>query len=1073
MCVSPLVSWIICTVMKQEMERGKDVQKTPYTLTVIYMLYLSSLLKFHYKEAKQDVQRKLKNVCFLAAEGNWKQQILFKEEDVKKHNLDQKNFIDLFLIENIFKRALIEFFAALYYVLEEGDEQYSENLSKKLQTLLKRSATSSKVDFVFHFLFGFLNEKKQMRKMKKEFGWKISPKNKEFILHWVRNNIEEWKIYPHLQKELFNYLYETQDDNFVKNAVCGITEIHFQCNSDMELMILSYCIQHCQNLENLCVDDSEFQIEKELFLPKSEEWSLNERYMEDFFQALTKLGNLKDLSLRKCSITESCSRHLVEIFKKNQKLNLLDLSLGKTDDRAVELLCEGLQLQDCKFLSESYSRHLAEVFRRNQRLKELQLWLSNPDDRAVELLLEGLQHPDCRIEKLGLDKEFITESCRKHLAVVLRKNQKLRELELNLKNTDDKIMEVLSEGLKHPKCKIETLQLRGEVLNETFSKHLEGILRKNQTLRELELTFKDTNDKTMEVLCEGLKHPKCKIEALWLNGEVLNESSNRHLEEVFRKNQSLKELGLFFKNPDGKTMEVLCERLKQPECKIETRLRELEFSLENPDDKTIEFLCGWVKHPEYEIKMLQIQSILLFQEIIVIFWTLLCRLYEGFLSEFSDTYLSVALRQNQRLIPLNLSLKNTDDRAMEMLHEGLQHSDCTLDKLGLVAEAQTESCSRHHAEVVGGSQKFKKLEFSFVNPNDKTMELLCEGLKDSQCKIEMLKIFGEFLTESNSRHLAEVLSKNHILRELELTLKSTDDKIIEVLCEGLQHPECKIEILRLGGEFLTESCSKHLEEVLRKNQRLRELQVSLKNPDDKTIEFLSRWIKHPEYKIKMIQETESLSRHCAEVVGKNQGLRELQFSFVNPDDKTMDLLCEELKHPQCKVETLRLVGVFLTESNSKHIAEILRKNQGLRQLALSLKNPNGKTMELLCNGLKHPECTIETLQLFGEFLTESCSRHLAEVLKKNQILRELDLTLENTGDKTMEQLWGALKHPECKIEMLRLNGKYIIQNGKWNEMDNTAVVESPASVVGGMKRLASFESLQSRKRRKPDRFQNS
>uniref|UniRef100_A0A8C6V9K9 NACHT domain-containing protein n=1 Tax=Naja naja TaxID=35670 RepID=A0A8C6V9K9_NAJNA len=509
MCVSPLVSWIICTVMKQEMERGKDVQKTPYTLTVIYMLYLSSLLKFHYKEAKQDVQRKLKNVCFLAAEGNWKQQILFKEEDG----------IDCIKMYSFVHLRFQEFFAALYYVLEEGDEQYSENLSKKLQTLLKRSATSSKVDFVFHFLFGFLNEKKQMRKMKKEFGWKISPKNKEFILHWVRNNIEEWKIYPHLQKELFNYLYETQDDNFVKNAVCGITEIHFQCNSDMELMILSYCIQHCQNLENLC-------------------------------SRRLKCGGGGFALLSQCAAA-------------------------------------------FKFLSESYSRHLAEVFRRNQRLKELQLWLSNPDDRAVELLLEGLQHPDCRIEKLGLDKEFITESCRKHLAVVLRKNQKLRELELNLKNTDDKIMEVLSEGLKHPKCKIETLH-----------KHLEGILRKNQTLRELELTFKDTNDKTMEVLCEGLKHPKCKIEAL--------------------KNQSLKELGLFFKNPDGKTMEVLCERLKQPECKIETVglsvclfdlsclhlaevlsknhiLRELELTLKSTDDKIIEVLCEGLQHPECKI----------------------------------------------------------------------------------------------------------------------------------------------------------------------------------------------------------------------------------------------------------------------------------------------------------------------------------------------------------------------------------------------------------------------------------------------------------------------------------------
>ncbi|XP_026562230.1 NACHT, LRR and PYD domains-containing protein 6 [Pseudonaja textilis] len=127
MCVIPLVSWIICTVMKQEMERGKDFQKTPYTLTAIYMLYFSSLLKFHHKEVKQDVQSNVKGLCFLAAEGVRKQKIFFKEEEV---TLNQRDFLSLFLNESIFKRGIgciksysfvhlsfQEFFAALFLVL--------------------------------------------------------------------------------------------------------------------------------------------------------------------------------------------------------------------------------------------------------------------------------------------------------------------------------------------------------------------------------------------------------------------------------------------------------------------------------------------------------------------------------------------------------------------------------------------------------------------------------------------------------------------------------------------------------------------------------------------------------------------------------------------------------------------------------------------------------------------------------------------------------------------------------------------------------------------------------------------
>ncbi|XP_070586748.1 NACHT, LRR and PYD domains-containing protein 12-like [Erythrolamprus reginae] len=272
MCVIPLVSWIICTVMKQELERGKDLQKTPYTLTAIYMLYFSSLLKFHHKESKQDVQANVKGLCSLAAEGVWKRKILFMEKEVKKHGLDQKDYIPLFLNQSVFKRdidciqtysfihlSFQEFFAALFYVLEEGDEQHSENWKKKLQTLFE-THRSFGPDFVvgFHFLFGLLNEEKRMRELRKEFGWEISPKNKEFLLNWVKNNIPKRRHNFQLQKEMFSYLYETRDDNFIKNAVCSITEIDYQSNSDMELMILAYCIQHCQNLKYLFAKGSAF-----------------------------------------------------------------------------------------------------------------------------------------------------------------------------------------------------------------------------------------------------------------------------------------------------------------------------------------------------------------------------------------------------------------------------------------------------------------------------------------------------------------------------------------------------------------------------------------------------------------------------------------------------------------------------------------------------------------------------------------------------------------------------------------------------------------------------------------------
>uniref|UniRef100_A0A8C6VC35 NACHT domain-containing protein n=1 Tax=Naja naja TaxID=35670 RepID=A0A8C6VC35_NAJNA len=296
MCVIPLVSWIICTVMKLEMERGKDLNKTPYTLTVICLLYFSSLLKFHHKESKQDIQSNVKGLCSLAAEGVLKQKTLFMEEEVKMHSLDQENFLSLFLNQSIFRRDI------------DCIQTYSF-IHLTFQAFLLHKSFRPDFSIGYHFLFGFLNEEKRMREVKKEFGWEISPKSKEFLLEWVKNNFKKSRDNFQLQKEMFSYLYETQDDDFIKNAISGITEIDYQCNSDMELMILSYCIQHCQNLKNLFVKGSDFlyHMETESFLPDND------------FLTVSTVNQWSSL------LSEVVGASSVEVFKKSLDSHLSEM----------------------------------------------------------------------------------------------------------------------------------------------------------------------------------------------------------------------------------------------------------------------------------------------------------------------------------------------------------------------------------------------------------------------------------------------------------------------------------------------------------------------------------------------------------------------------------------------------------------------------------------------------------------------------------------------------------------------------------------------------------------------------
>uniref|UniRef100_A0A8C6VCF6 Uncharacterized protein n=1 Tax=Naja naja TaxID=35670 RepID=A0A8C6VCF6_NAJNA len=834
----------------------------------------------------------------------------------------------------------------------------------------------------------------------------------------------------------------------LKHPQCSIEmlQLHGEIGKESTMRHLTEVFTKNQRLKNLC-----------LALKNPDE-----RAMEILCEGLKHPQcTLEMLELGGENAKESTMRPLTEVFRENRRLTNLCLALKNPDDRVMEVLSEGLKHPQCsiemlqlqgEIAKESNMSHLTEVFRENQRLKKLLLTLKNPDERAMEILCEGLKHPQCTLEILVLGGENAKESTMRPLTEVFRENRRLRNLCLSLKNPDERVMEVLVEGLKHPQCSIEKLELHGEIVKESTMSHLTEVFRDNQRLKKLFLTLNNPDERALEILCEGLKHPQCTLEMLVLGGEIAKESTMRPLTEVFRENQRLNNLCLALNNPDDRVMEVLSEGLKHPQCSIEMlelggeiakestirplsevfrenqRLKNLCLALNNPDDRVMEVLSEGLKHPQCSIEII--------------------RLHGEIAKESTMRHLTEVFRENQRLKNLCLTLKNQDERAMEILCEGLKHPQCALEMLELGGENAKESTMRPLTEVFRENRRLRNLCLALKNPDDRVMEVLSEGLKHPQCSIEMLQLHGEIAKESTMRRLTEVFRENRRLKKLLLTLKNPDERAMEILCEGLKHPQCTLEMLLLGGENAKESTMRPLTEVFRENRRLRNLCLALKNPDDRVMEVLSEGLKHPQCSIQMLQlhgeiAKESTMMHLTEVFRENQRLKKLLLTLKNPDERAMEILCEGLKHPQCTLEMLVLGGENAKESTMRRLTEVFKENQRLKNLCLALKNPDDRVMEVLVEGLKHPRCSIEILEFSGESLSESCLRYLAEVFRGNQRLRQLELSLRNPDEKTMGPLYKGLKHPECNIETLQLNGKYIIQNGKWNE---TSMVQSPARI---------------------------
>ncbi|XP_032635809.2 ribonuclease inhibitor-like [Chelonoidis abingdonii] len=175
-------------------------------------------------------------------------------------------------------------------------------------------------------------------------------------------------------------------------------------------------------------------------------------------------------------------------------------------------------LGDCG-IAASGCKYFASVLSTNQ--KELDLRGSKLGDSGVKQLCERLNHPNCKLQRLVLGDCGIAASGCKYFASVLSANQTLKELDLRGSKLGDLGVKQLCEGLKHPDCKLQKLVLSYCTLTAGCCGDLSSVLSTSQTLRELDLERNELGDSVLLVghsgvqqLCEGLKDETCKLEIL-------------------------------------------------------------------------------------------------------------------------------------------------------------------------------------------------------------------------------------------------------------------------------------------------------------------------------------------------------------------------------------------------------------------------------------------------------------------------------------------------------------------------------------------------------------------------------
>ncbi|XP_055266532.1 NACHT, LRR and PYD domains-containing protein 7 [Moschus berezovskii] len=564
---APSVCWVVCSCLRQQMQRGEDPAAACRTCTALFLRFLCG------RGPRRGAQAALRPLCLLAAEGVWTRSSEFDAEDLGRLGVRPaalRPFLDGSVLQKrgdaeacyaFIHLSVQQFLAAAFYVLEP-EEQEEEGLGGRpwhvgdVRKLLSREERleNPSLTLVGRFLFGLCNQRSAME-LEATFGCLVSTEIKRELLKYalVPHGKKSFSVTD--TKEVLCCLYESQEEQLVKDAMAHTKEMSLHLTNTSEMMQFSFCLKHCAELQKISL-----QVGKKIFLendPALKSDPQNDTSQHDHHS----LQHWADL----CSV-----------FSSNENLNFLDVKESFLSHSSVRILCEQITHVTChlqKVVIKNVSpasayRDFCLAFIGKKTLTHLALEGSIHGDQMLLLLLcEILKHPRCNLQYLRLRSCSDTTRQWADFSSALKVNQSLKCLDLTASEFLDEGVKLLCLTLRHPKCVLQKLSLENCQLTEACCKELSSALIVNQRLTHLCLAKNDLGDGGVKILCEGLSYPECQLQILVLRHCNINRHGCKYISKLLQGDSSLTSLDLGF-NPIATGLCFLYEALKKPNCNL-------------------------------------------------------------------------------------------------------------------------------------------------------------------------------------------------------------------------------------------------------------------------------------------------------------------------------------------------------------------------------------------------------------------------------------------------------------------------------------------------------------------------